>query len=419
MAQHASPSSQASLRRPSAGIAIYPIEDPPAAERPEEIESTASAAIEEAEVLHASLKAGSIAQIVVAMIAVVGLLYLLKFVMVTGLAALLLAFILEPLVVQLDRVGIRRGVGALLTVVLIAVLAAGACYFLYSRAKDFATELPKYSERIRSSLGRLLEPISSLESSTRSMVSSAKDGKEPIPVVIQEGPIFPRVIFADGEAIKELSLAIGFIPFLTYFMLTCKQHAHSATVKLFPKEHRVTAYRTVATISAMIRSFLVGNLIVGLISAIVSATVFWLVGIPYFYFLASISGFLSLIPSVGVFMALLPPLVGGIGILDKTGVGVILLTVVGVHAVMMNFVYPKLMGKRLRLNPLAVVLSLLFWAWIWGAMGLVLAVPIIGAAKIVCDYTDSLRGLGAWLGDEDSDIADLGHMAGTMKSPSP
>jgi predicted PurR-regulated permease PerM len=214
--------------------------------------------------------------------------------------------------------------------------------------------------------------------------------------------------------IKELLLAMGFIPFLTYFMLTCKQHAHSATVKLFPKEHRVTAYRTVATISAMIRSFLIGNLIVGLISATVSATVFWSVGIPYFYFLATISGFLSLIPSVGVFLALLPPLVGGVGILHKTGVGIILLTVVGVHAIMMNFVYPKLMGKRLRLNPLAVVLSLLFWAWIWGAMGLILAVPIIGATKIVCDYTDSLRGLGAWLGDEDSDIADLGPIAGTM-----
>jgi predicted PurR-regulated permease PerM len=245
------------------------------------------------------------------------------------------------------------------------------------------------------------------------MVSSPKDGKEAIPVVIQEGPIFPRVIFSGGGAIKELLLAIGFIPFLTYFMLTCKQHAHSATVKLFPKEHRVTAYRTVATISAMIRSFLVGNLIVGLISASASATVFWIVGIPYFYFLAMISGLLSLIPSVGVFLALLPPLVVGIEILHKTGIGVILLTVVGVHVVMMNFIYRKLMGKRLRLNPLAIVLSLLFWAWIWGAMGLILAVPIIAATKIVCDYTDSLCGFGAWLGAEDASV-DQGQIAGTM-----
>jgi predicted PurR-regulated permease PerM len=414
MAHHARPSSKASLRRPNAEVGIRSIENLPAAQRPGELESTASSAIDEAEVLHASLKAGSIAQIVVAAIAVIGLLYLLKFVMVTIIAALLLAFILEPLVVQLDRVGLRRGVGALLTVALVATLAAASCYFLYNRAKDFATELPKYSERIRSSLGQLQEPISRLESSTRAIVSSPKDGKEAIPVVIQEGPIFPRVIFSDSRAIKEFLLAIGFVPFLTYFMLTCKQHAHSATVKLFPKEHRATAYRTVATISAMIRSFLVGNLIVGLIGASVSAIVFWSVGIPYFYFLAMISGFFSLIPSVGVFLAVLPPLVGGIGILHKTGVGVILLTVVGLHAIMMNFLYPKLMSKRLRLNPLAVVLSLLFWAWIWGAMGLILAVPIIAATKIVCDYTDSLCGFGAWLGVEDLDLADSGHTAGTM-----
>jgi hypothetical protein len=87
MSHQGSPSSKSSLRRPSGEIGIDPIENPSAAER-------SKAAVQEAEVLHASLKAGSIAQVVVAMIAIVGLLYLLKFVMVTGLAALLLAFLL-------------------------------------------------------------------------------------------------------------------------------------------------------------------------------------------------------------------------------------------------------------------------------------------------------------------------------------
>jgi predicted PurR-regulated permease PerM len=64
-----------------------------------------------------------------------------------------------------------------------------------------------------------------------------------------------------------------------------------------------------------------------------------------------------------------------------------------------NVIFPKVVGKRLRLNPLAVTLALLFWAWIWGAMGLILAVPLVAMAKIICDYVDSLRGFGAWLGD--------------------
>lgn len=209
-----------------------------------------------------------------------------------------------------------------------------------------------------------------------------------------------RVVAAYGAVIGETIMAIGFVPFLTYFMLTWKEHSHSATVRLFPEEHRPIAYRTIARISAMIRSFIVGNLTAGLLGAAVCTGVFGLLGIPYFYLLGIISGFASLIPSFGVFLALLPPLAGGIGILSKTDVLLLVLAVIGTHVVMMNVLYPKLIGQRVRLNPLAVVLSLLFWFWIWGAMGVILAIPIVGAAKIVCDYVDSLKGLGAWLGDK-------------------
>ena len=154
----------------------------------------------------------------------------------------------------------------------------------------------------------------------------------------------------------------------------------------------------------MIRGFIAGNVLIGLINALVSAIVFWRLGIPYFYFLGVISGFASLIPYVGVLLALLPPLGGGVGIVSGKGVLVILLTVVGLHVVTLNVLYPKIVGRRLRLNPLAITLSLLFWAWIWGAMGLILAVPIVGATKIICDYIDPLRGLGAWLGDGPRDL---------------
>ena len=111
-----------------------------------------NAVIEEAEILHASIKAGTVAQIVVAVIAVIGLLYLLKLVMVTTLVAILLAFVLEPLVGRLPRIGIPRPVWALLAVVLMITLAGALTYFFYNRAVDFATQLPKYSAKIRTAL---------------------------------------------------------------------------------------------------------------------------------------------------------------------------------------------------------------------------------------------------------------------------
>ena len=361
------------------------------------IESTPTA--EDAEILQASIKAGSVAQIVVAVIAVIGLVYLLKLVLVTALSSVLLAFVLEPLVSRFARIGIPRAMGALLAVALMVGLAGGLTYFFYSRAVDFATQLPKYSGKIRSSLADLRAQTSKIEESTRSVIASPNAGKPPMAVEIRKAPGLSSLISAGSGRLGEVLLAISFIPFLVYFMLTWRDHAHSSTVRLFPKEHRLVAHRTVGRISTMIRSFIAGNVLVGMLTAAVSTIVFWRLGIPYFYFLGVISGFVSLIPYLGVFLALLPPLAAGIGIVDRAGVGVILLTVIGLHLLSMNVLYPKIVGKRLRLNPLAVTLSLLFWAWIWGAMGLILAVPLVGATKIVCDYVDPLRGFGAWLGD--------------------
>jgi predicted PurR-regulated permease PerM len=357
-----------------------------------------SVTTEEVEVLQASIKAGSIAQIVVAVIAVIGLIYLLKLVLVVTLASMLLAFVLEPLVARLARMHIPRPVGALLSVVLIVSMALGLSYFFYSRAVDFATALPKYSGRISETIGDFRSQSKKIEEGTRAVMGSPPDNRKAVPVEVQEAPGLSHVVSA-SSGVAEALLAIGFVPFLVYFMLTWKDHAHTATVRLFPKEHRLIAHRTVGRISAMIRSFIIGNVLVGLVNAVLSTIVFWWLGIPYFYFIGAISGFISLVPYMGVFLALLPPIAGGVGSLDKTGVLITVVTVVGLHILSMNVLYPTIVGKRLRLNPLAVTLSILFWAWIWGAMGLMLAVPVVGATKIVCDYIEPLRGLGAWLGD--------------------
>jgi predicted PurR-regulated permease PerM len=373
--------------------------NPPAASLEEqELPSTASV-IEEAEILHASIRSGSIAQIVVASIAVIGLLYLLKLVMVTTLVAILLAFVFEPLVGWFARIRVPRAVGALLAVAVMLGLAGNLTYFFYNRAVDFSIQLPQYSGRIRDTLANFRAQTTKIEESTRSVFASPKAGKQPLPVEVQEAPALSKVISAGTGTLAEVVLAISFVPFLVYFMLTWKDHMLSATVRLFPKEHRLVAHRTVGRISAMIRSFIVGNVLIGVVGAAVSTVVFWSLGIPYFYFLGVISGFVSLIPYLGVFLAVLPPLAAGIGVVDKTGVAIIVLSVISLHVVTMNVLYPKIVGKRLRLNPLVVTLSLFFWAWIWGAMGLILAVPLVGATKIICDYVDSLRGLGAWLGE--------------------
>jgi predicted PurR-regulated permease PerM len=397
MALDPNPAKSSSVTRASK---VWNVVRPIATIGPTNVETVvASPRTEEDEVLPASLKAASVAQIVVAAIAVIGLIYVLKLVLVTTLTAMLLAFALEPLVKQLCRLRIPRALAALMAVLLMVALAVSTTHFFYSRAVDFATELPKYSTKIRSTIAGLRAETSKIEESTKSVIASPKVEKRPLAVEIQESPGLSRIISAGSGTLGDLVLAISFVPFLVYFMLTWKDHVHANTVRLFPKEHRLVAHRTVARISEMIKSFITGNLVIGLVNAVISGVVFWRLGIPYFYFLGAISGFVSLVPYLGVVLALLPPLAAGVGILDKTGVMSVFLTVVGLHIVTTNVVFPKIVGKQLQLNPLAVTLALLFWAWIWGAMGLILAVPLVAMTKIICDYTDSLRGFGACLGD--------------------
>jgi predicted PurR-regulated permease PerM len=359
----------------------------------------AAASPEDEEILHASIRAGSVAQIVVAVVAVLGLIYLLKLVLITILASILLAFILDPLVMLCQRIRIRRPIGSLIAVSLLVLLTLALGYFFYNRAVDFATQLPKYSGKIRDTVGKIRSQTSKIEENTRSVVTPPPDKKsQAVPVKVQP-PSGVTGLLDHGGEVLEVVLAISFIPFLVYFMLSWKDHTRAATVRLFPKEHRLLAHKTLGRISNMIRAFLVGNLVIGLVNTGITVLVFWILGIQYFYFVGAISGFFSLIPYLGIFLALLPPLATGIGTLSKTGVLVVFVTVIALHIISMNVLYPKVVGKRLRLNPLAVTLALLFWAWIWGAMGLILAIPIVGATKIICDHIDSLRGFGEWLGE--------------------
>ena len=353
----------------------------------------------EAEVLHASIKAGAVAQIVLAVIAVIGLLYVLKLVLVTIFVSLLLAYLLEPPVKWLTMLRIPRWAAALIVVLLAVACSIGAVYFSYNKAVDFADQFPKYSERMHNTLGRIRYRAIRIEDQARSMVESPPAGKSTVPVRVQQDDGLFGLLSRNSGTILDVSLAIGFVPFLVYFMLTMRDHTHWVTVRLFPKQHRLLAHRTVGTISAMIRSYIVANVLIGVLNSLICTLIFAFLGINYFYFIGALSGFISLVPYLGVFVSLLPPLVAGFESLDKTGITLIIVSLIGLHVLTMNALYPKFVGKRLRLNPLVVSMSLLFWGWIWGPPGLVLAIPVLGAVKIICDHLDPLRGLGSWLGE--------------------
>jgi predicted PurR-regulated permease PerM len=345
-----------------------------------------------------SLRISSVAQIVVAGSVVLVICYLAKLVLVTLMVSVLLAFVLAPIVNLLERIRLPRSLGALIAVLVLLGVTYGASYFFYNRAVSFVQELPKYSQKIRGVLSHVIQQTNKLQQVTENVLPQGKNQQKPIPVKIQNSSN-DGMIQRNLGTLTEIALTAAFVPFLVYFMLSWQEHARTKTVQLFPQQTRTTAYVTLGQISLMMRSFITGNFIVGVFLGICSLVVFGFLKLPYFYFLGFISGFLSLVPYLGVVLALVPPLTAGIGNMTTSSVVIIIVTVAGLHLLAMNVLYPKVIGRRLQLNPLVVTIGLLIWGFIWGAMGLILAVPMLGAIKIICDHVPSLRPIGAWMGE--------------------
>jgi predicted PurR-regulated permease PerM len=321
--------------------------------------------------------------------AVLGLCYLGELVLVVMLVSVLLAFILAPAVDLMMRAKLPRSVASALALTLLGCVLAGIIYYSYNQAATLVQDLPKYADKIRDQIMQFRQRAEDFH-----MLPPQQEKGS-----FQSGTTWGELLSRGFGSVSQIVLAASFVPFLAYFMLSWQHHVRSATVMLFPMESRHTAYVTLGMISSMIRSFMVGNFLIGLFIGAVSTGAFWILNLPFFYFVGFASGFLSLVPYLGVVLALAPPIFVSLGHSGSDSILAITIIVLGLHLVALNVLYPKFLGNRLQLNPLAVTMSLLVWAWLWGAAGLLLAVPITAAMKIIFDHVESLKPYGAWLGE--------------------
>jgi predicted PurR-regulated permease PerM len=309
--------------------------------------------------------------------------------------AILLSFMLSPVVQALEYLHVPRAMAALISVVVLLAALYGITAASYNQALIFADNVPKYSQKIRSILQPYQQQAEKLEKT-----GEAVGEPEPSNVVpVRQVKSWTEVLTHGAGTVTDIVLAASFIPFLAYFLLTWQSHARSATVMLFPLHHRHTAFVTLGLIGKMLQSFIVGNLLIGLLISGASVAIFGLLHVPFFYFVGFLSGFLSLVPYLGVVLAMVPPILVGLGQLEAGDLVVVVVCVVGLHLFALNVLYPKLLGGRLKINPLAVTIALLFWGAVWGAIGLVLAIPITGAMKIVFDHVESMKPYADWLGE--------------------
>jgi predicted PurR-regulated permease PerM len=370
---------------------------------------------------------------------IVAVLYFGQPFFITLISAIVLAFILEPFVVLLMRLRFPRGLASFvvctLALLFLYVIGMGA----YAQLASLYDELPKYGQRIGDLIDNVQQRLQDTEQRTYRLLVPARQREEEAKAQQRQQqqaeqsrsrrraqqkqqqdqqPIAPTVPGAIPEvriheertpvgdyllsrlnSFYQILLMASFVPFLVYFMLSWRDHINRSFLQFFHGEDRMVAARSLAGIADMVRAFVVGNFLLGLLLASLSSVLFAMIRLPFPFLVGPLSGFLSLMPYIGLPLALVPPLFAALGVNLFPIYVLVVVSVSLLHLIAMNLLYPKIVGSRVHLNPLVVTFSLMLWGFLWGAAGLLLAIPMTAALKAVCDNVKDLRPFGKFLGD--------------------
>lgn len=316
--------------------------------------------------------------------------------LVTLLTAVLMAYFLDPLVTWLERIRIPRALGSLLIVLLTVSLLAGLGWSLIERVDQFGRDWPQYRAPLRSA-------VEAVDSRLKAFEKHVSEITPPTPrvgrvlAVSDESPLRDALLGRLGSLYSFL-FAVTFIPFLVFFMLAAKRQVWHATMELFPLEQRTQAKDTLADVTRVLRGYLAGSVLVAALLVLASWGFFWILGIEFPFLVALVSGLCNMVPYIGAVMSWVPPLLVGVKQFHTVGpfIGIFAMLTF-FHIIAANLLVPALVGWRVRLNAVALTISLLFWGWLWGAMGLILAIPITAVIKVICDHVEGWKPVGHWL----------------------
>ena len=340
--------------------------------------------------------ASSVSARIIAAGIVIAFCYWASSVLVTLLVAVLMAYLLDPVVSGLETLRVPRALGSLFVVIVTLALLIVLAWSLVERIDQFGQDWPKYRAPLRTAVAEVQKKLEIFEARV-SELEPARQAGERIVEVAESHPV-RNAVFARLSSLYSFVLAASFVPFLVFFMLAAKRQVWHATMQLFPATERTEVKQTLSDVTQVLRSYVVGTAFVGLIVVLATWVFLWGIGLDFPFLTALVSGLLNMIPYLGAVLALFPPLLIGIrqfhGVAPFVGIFSMLIFF---HLITANLLLPALVGWRIKLNALALTISLLFWGWLWGAMGLILAIPITAVIKVICDHVEDWQPVSRWL----------------------
>jgi predicted PurR-regulated permease PerM len=316
-------------------------------------------------------------------------------VVITVLLSVLLAYFLDPAVELLEQVRIPRTIGSLIMVLLLIAVLGAMGYGLWVRGSDFAANWPTYRGILRKATMGIEGKISGIEGGVSDL--TLPNGATPVSAAPDTGLVHSLLLRGIGS-LYALALEATFVPFLVFFMLAGKREAWHSTLQLFPISRRTQVKETLDDLRTVLRDYLIGMTVVTLVVVACTSIFFLALGFDYPVLAGIASGVFNMVPYIGAVLAWLPGFF--LAILKWKAVshfGIIAIVLLGIHVVAQNLIAPQLVGRQVQLNAVAITISLLFWGWVWGGMGLILGIPITAALRVICEHTESLKPFARWL----------------------
>jgi predicted PurR-regulated permease PerM len=311
--------------------------------------------------------------------------------------AILLDFLLSPLLRTLKQARIPEPVGAALVVVALLATTGVAGYGLAGPAREWGSKLPASVREAANRVRQLRRPVEQMSKTADQVEQATKMDDSKATEVVVKGPSLSDRLFGTTQTILVTALEVII---LLYFLLASGDLFLQKLIKVLPQlQDKKKAVAIARETEASISTYLVTVTLVNLGLGLAVAAVMYLLQMPNPILWGALAAFAEFVPYLGASAMLALLSLAAVVTFDQ--VGHALLVPVGYLAANLlqsQLIAPLILGRRLTLNPVAIFISLVFWWWIWGVPGAFIAVPLIATFKIFCDHIEALAPIGEFLG---------------------
>lgn len=315
-------------------------------------------------------------------IALISVLYLAQSIVLPFLVALFLAYLLDPIIRFLGRLRVPAWLAVCLALLGAFILLALVSTLFYVSALSFVKGYPQYEPKLRGLLSTI----------TSQMELGPQDWQlADLRKYLASATVATTVLTSMGSFVALLGrLLLVFI--FVVFILVGQQRLPRRMRRAFGDEEAERILQVLERITRQVQAYLGAKAIVSLVTGVLVNLLLMALNVDFAILWGTLAFILNFIPYIGSPVAAIPPILVAALKFDTLMPAVWIATgLTAINVVLGGFVEPRLVGQRLNLSPLLVILSLLFWGWLWGIAGMVLAVPILATIKIACENVPPLR----------------------------